>query len=1070
MSFVRAGIRALLLALLVLSFTSAASAQPAPPRPDAGADPNVFYGATPPDAATAPVIVFVHGLRGHASDWWVGNTMYQLAYAAGYRTAFININRDLTRNDAGVTENAAVLRTLFPKVARRFAVPQFYIVAHSKGGVDVQAALIQPGISPLARAVFQISPPNHGSALADWAFGPGRAVAQTLGLLSPGVFAMQTANMAFFRSIADPASSAAGVPYFTFAGNTFLGNPLTAVTGLILRGLTGGATNDGFVTIESTKLATTYATDLGVVMANHFNTNDGSLTFLRIQAEIQRIEGIATFERIATGGFGDRHNSMAWSMGWFKGQLYVGTGRAFLCVTFATSDRQLGTNLYSPLGPDLVCAPTIEDLPLAAEIWRYSPVARTWQRVFKSPEDVPVRWNAAGAPTKFTARDMAFRGMTVFREPDGTEALYAAGVGASVLFDRNGPYLADPGSYPPPRILRSTDGLTWEPLPQTPGTFLGDISAPRPGRIQVRGFRSLHVHQGKLWVSVSDFRGLGFVIASSNPALGDDAWSQASPSADVLPIWSLETFNGWLYATTGDRTNPVGYGVWKTRGIGPGPFVWQPVVVQGGYQIPQYRSPDALSIAAFKGKLYVGTDRPTELIRINADDTWDLIVGGPRMTPTGLKRPISGLLTGFGNLFNGHFWRMAVHDDTLFLGTWDWSVGLRVSPQAGSLLRHEFGADFYKTTDGRFWQPVTKTGFNDPFNYGVRTLESTPVGLFVGTANPFYGTQVWRTFGASAPFSEAAAEAAQSGISEAGEEVPAPAFLEAASGVVSGHRAILTWERVKKGNGGGRSHDDHWDDDDDNQGGGNDQGRGKGPKKKTGKGPIEYQIHRSTPIPFIDTLPPDFRIEIPGTGLSLTIEQIRNGALDNLCRAAETIIDCEMVGAIKDNALVPGPYVHIFTTRDPYFADNDNPPDVQSLYYLKTVDRDGHVSAPSNIVGGPSAAAPVLFSTVKAEIIRVIETGVPDKKTKLRARLLDMLMRARHAFDRGNYKITLAMLEDLSRAVDGDRGRSGKSVEHAAGIGLDQDIADELLALVRGLDRNVFLVSVGEVEADALLQ
>jgi len=1059
---------ALLLTLLALLFSSVAAAQPAPPRPDAGADPNVFYGETAPGAELAPVIVFVHGLRGHASDWWVGNTMYQLAHTAGYRTAFININKDLTRNDAGVNENAAVLRTLLPKIARRFNVPQFYIVAHSKGGVDVQAALIQPSISPLARAVFQISPPNHGSELADWAFGPGKAVAATLGMLTPGVFAMQTANMALFRSIADPASAAAGVPYFTFAGNTFLGNPLTAVTGVILRGLTGGATNDGFVTIDSTKLPTTYATDLGVVMGNHFSTNDGSLTFLRIQAEIQRIEGIATFERIATGGFGDRQNSIAWSMGWFNGHLYVGTGRAFLCVTFATSDRQTGTNLFRPFGPDLACAPTIEDLRLAAEIWRYSPVGRTWQRVFKSPEDVPVRWDAAGNPTKYTARDMAFRGMTVFREPDGNEALYVAGVGASVLFDQNGPYKAAPGSYPPPRILRSTDGLTWAPLPQTPGTFLGDIGTPRPGRIQVRGFRSMHVHEGKLWVSVSDFRGLGFVMASSNPALGDNAWAQASPSADALPIWSLETFNGWLYATTGDRTNPVGYGVWKTRGIGPGPFLWQPVVVQGGYQLPQYRSPDALSIAAFKGKLYVGTDRPTELIRINTDDTWDLLVGGPRMTPTGLKRPVSGLLTGFGNLFNGHFWRMAVHDDTLFLGTWDWSVGLRVSPEAEPLLRHEFGADFYKTTDGRFWQPVTKTGFNDPFNYGVRTLQSTPVGLFVGTANPFYGAQVWRTFDASATLSETAVEAEQMGLAVAAEEVPAPAFLEAASSVLSGDRALLTWERVRKGHGHGHSHDDHWDDEDDDNDRGRDNGARKGPKTK--KGPIEYQIHRSVPVRFIETLPPDFRIEIPGTGLSFTLEQIRNGALDLLCRAAETVIDCEMVNAIKNNTLVPGPYVHIFTTRDTYFADTDNPPGVQSLYYVKTVDRHGHVSEPSNVVGGPSAAAPVLFSTVQAEIMHVIETGVPDKKTKLRARLLDILMRARQALDHGNYKSALAKLDELSHAIDGDRGRKGKSVDHAAGIGLDQDVADELLALVHSLDRNVFLVSVGQVEADALLQ
>ena len=33
----------------------------------------------------------------------------------------------------------------------------------------------------------------------------------------------------------------------------------------------------------------------------------------------------ADFRRIAAGGFGDRHNSYAWSMAWYRGQLYVGT-------------------------------------------------------------------------------------------------------------------------------------------------------------------------------------------------------------------------------------------------------------------------------------------------------------------------------------------------------------------------------------------------------------------------------------------------------------------------------------------------------------------------------------------------------------------------------------------------------------------------------------------------------------------------------------------------------------------------------------------------------------------------
>ena len=33
--------------------------------------------------------------------------------------------------------------------------------------------------------------------------------------------------------------------------------------------------------------------------------------------------------------------------------------------------------------------------------------------------------------------------------------------------------------------------------------------------------------------------------------------------------------------------------------------------------------------------------------------------------------------------------------------------------------------------------PVNRQGFGNPYNYGLRTLVSTPHGFFLGTANPF---------------------------------------------------------------------------------------------------------------------------------------------------------------------------------------------------------------------------------------------------------------------------------------------------------------------------------------------
>jgi hypothetical protein len=151
-----------------------------------------------------------------------------------------------------------------------------------------------------------------------------------------------------------------------------------------------------------------------------------------------------------------------------------------------------------------------------------------------------------------------------------------------------------------------------------------------------------------------------------------------------------------------------------------------------------------MSMAVFRDSLYAGTDRPTELIRIRPNDQWDLVVGEARLTPQGLKWPISGLSTGFGNVYNGHFWRMQEHEGRLYVGTWDWSVQLRTSPLLDPLLRDEFGFDLYTSPDGSAWYRVTRNGFGDGFNYGARSFASTPFGLFVGTANPYYGAEVWQ--------------------------------------------------------------------------------------------------------------------------------------------------------------------------------------------------------------------------------------------------------------------------------------------------------------------------------------
>lgn len=55
----------------------------------------------------------------------------------------------------------------------------------------------------------------------------------------------------------------------------------------------------------------------------------------------------------------------------------------------------------------------------------------------------------------------------------------------------------------------------------------------------------------------------------------------------------------------------------------------------------------------------------------------------------------------------------------------------------------ERGFDLYTIDTDLNVETVTTNGFDDPYNHGCRVFSITDQGLFIGTANPFYGTQVW---------------------------------------------------------------------------------------------------------------------------------------------------------------------------------------------------------------------------------------------------------------------------------------------------------------------------------------
>ncbi len=293
--------------------------------------------------------------------------------------------------------------------------------------------------------------------------------------------------------------------------------------------------------------------------------------------------------------------------------------------------------------------------------------------------------------------------------------------------------------------------------------------------------------RGRLYASRVDgfFSQVPAVLESDVPTRGEmtlGMWRPVSAPGfgdpDNSSIFEMTVFKDHLYAGV---ANFKGFEIWKTDAKDAPPYQWKRVVTGGGHQ----DGPGPLSVVSmlpFGDWLYVGGGvftgglemfEPTagELIRIAPDDTWEVVTGAARETHQGFKSPISGMPALFGNALGMYVWRMEEHQGWLYAGLHDVTTLLRyiprnrVGPRATRwveehggverIVETEGGFDLWRTQEGRQWTCVTRTGFGNQFNMGVRTLKSTPVGLFVGSTNFFTeardpvtgerrgGTEIW---------------------------------------------------------------------------------------------------------------------------------------------------------------------------------------------------------------------------------------------------------------------------------------------------------------------------------------
>jgi hypothetical protein len=231
-----------------------------------------------------------------------------------------------------------------------------------------------------------------------------------------------------------------------------------------------------------------------------------------------------------------------------------------------------------------------------------------------------------------------------------------------------------------------------------------------------------------------------------------------------LNVFEMETFNGQLYVGAGSRQ--TGYSVWRTNHVRR-PHRFRAVVTDGAGRGPLMTG--VIAMHRFKGRLYVSAVSwyatpeqipTTEMIRIARDDSWQVVVGKPRVGPDAEYRyPISGLMDGFENVFMPHIWRLGSQNGALYAGALDWSYMLQNSKDwppddrpyndqfAGLLsavLAGELGFDLWTTCDGIDWFPVTRTSFSgDMYDFGVRTMVPGRRGMYIGTANHAFGTRIF---------------------------------------------------------------------------------------------------------------------------------------------------------------------------------------------------------------------------------------------------------------------------------------------------------------------------------------
>lgn len=431
-------------------------------------------------------------------------------------------------------------------------------------------------------------------------------------------------------------------------------------------------------------------------------------------------------------------NSYAWSMTEFGDYIYVGTSRNMLSSMsnmFGSSDLSLPPSYIT--GNDN-----------NAEIWRYKKdCSESWQRVLKGkPRD----------------KIQGFRAMITHKSKYST-AIYAATIGEKI------------------QLFKSTDGLHW--IKVNTNSLVGSNS------------RALSSFNGRFYIAtLENAMGGGttpYLYSSSDPEYEPFDLVIDPRERDFIPsknpkggIDDLKVFNNKLYLSL---SNDNGAEVWRSKDCNPRNNSWTLISDKGfGDNLNKH----VMSGGIFKDSLYIAVTKQFplslfvpmgfDLIRIDKNDNWEVVVGGEPIIescPSKGRRnkSTSGLNSGFNNYFNVYGWQVKEYKDALIISTYDSSTNIKLfldtliynkenlikklgikdytkfidcySTIHYLLDKYNYpkGFDIYTSVDGRNFAPINLNGINNSNNYGGRTLHvSCEDELYLGTANPYEGCEVWK--------------------------------------------------------------------------------------------------------------------------------------------------------------------------------------------------------------------------------------------------------------------------------------------------------------------------------------